>query len=189
MPVCRNCRVQLDEGLVRCPLCQALLLEGKVEKEGGAPTPPSAGRISGGRSAPLTRRRLWEIVSLFAGTGAAVVLVADFAYSMSVTWARYPLVSIAFLWAAASLLLFLRGRRPLLLLSGTAALAAFLLALDLLMPGRPWSLALALPLTVLAGAFTALVSGVAGPGELGSSPCWPWCWRVPACSWRRWRRW
>jgi len=161
MPVCRNCGVQIDEGLARCPLCQALLLEREVGKREGAPTPPAAGGVSGGRPAPLTRRRLWEILSLFAGTGAAVVLVADFAYSRTVTWARYPLLSISFLWAAASLLLFLRRRRLLLLLAGTAVLAAFLLALDLLMPGRPWSLGLALPLTVLAGAFTGLVSAVA----------------------------
>ncbi len=161
MPICRNCGVELDEGLARCPLCRAPLREEEEEKREEAPTAPAAGRISRGPSAPLTRRRLWEIVSLFAGTGAAVVLVADFAYSMTVSWARYPLVSIVFLWAVASLLLFLRRRRLLLLLAGTAVLAVFLLALDLLMPGRPWPLALALPLTVLAGAFTGLVSAVA----------------------------
>jgi len=161
MPVCRNCGVQLDEGSARFPLCQASLLEGEVEKREDSTVPEAAGRVSRGHSAPLTRLRLWEIVSLFAGAGAAAVLVADFAYSMSVTWSRYPLVSIAFLWAAASLLLFLRRRGLLLLLAGTGVLASFLLALDLLMPGRPWALALALPLTVLAGAFGGLVSALA----------------------------
>jgi len=155
MPVCRNCGVQIDEGLARCPLCQA------PEDGTGVPPPSVADKTSGRHSAPLTRLRLWEIVSLFAGTGAAVVLVADFAYSMTVTWAGYPLVSISLLWAAATLLLFLRRRRMLLLLAGTAVLAAFMVALDLLMPGRPWSLTLALPLTVLTGAFAGLVSTVA----------------------------
>jgi hypothetical protein len=158
MIVCRNCGVQIDEAAASCPLCRAPLQEGEPE---GETTPPASGATPAGRSAPLTRRRLWEIWSLFAGTGAAVVLVADFAYSMTVTWARYPLVSIAFLWATASLLLFLRRRRLLLLAAGTAALALFLLALDLLTPGRPWALTLALPLTVLAGALAALVSAVA----------------------------
>jgi hypothetical protein len=50
--------------------------------------------------------------------------------------------------------------RLLLLVAGTAVLAAFLLALDLLMPGRPWSPTLALPLTALAGAFAGLASAV-----------------------------
>ena len=77
MPVCRNCGVQLDEGSARCPLCQASLLEGEVEKREDSTVPEAAGRVSRGHSAPLTRLRLWEIVSLFAGAGAAAVLVAD----------------------------------------------------------------------------------------------------------------
>jgi hypothetical protein len=160
MPICRNCEVELEEGLSRCPLCLAPL-EGEAEQGQERPPPSAAVRAAGGPSGPLTRRRLWEIVSLLAGTGAAVVLVADFAYSMTVTWARFPLVSILFLWAAATLLLYLRRHRLLLLIGETAALALFLLALDLLMPGKPWFLTLALPLSLLAGALIGAVCAAA----------------------------
>ena len=148
MPVCRNCGVELDEGVDRCPLCRTPL-EGAAE-HGQEISPPSAAeQAAGGSAGPLTRLRLWEIVSLFDATGAAVVLAADFAYSRAITWARFPLLSIVFLWMAATVLLFLRRRRLLLLIGETAALAVFLQALDLLLPGEPWFLTLALPLSVL----------------------------------------
>jgi hypothetical protein len=89
-----------------------------------------------------------------------VVLAADFAYSMTVTWARYPLVSIIFLWVAGSLLLLLHRHGLLLLLAETVALAVFLQALDLLIPREPWFLTLALPITVLFGALIGGVSAV-----------------------------
>jgi hypothetical protein len=159
MPICQNCGVEIDEGLERCPLCRAPLgLEAEQVEEG--PPPPGSGRPYDEASNPLNRLRLWEILSLFAGTSAAVVLIADFAYSMTVTWARYPLVSIIFLWAAGSLLFLLRRHRLLLLVAETVAMAAFLQTLDLLEPRGPWFLTLALPLTVLAGTLVGGVSAV-----------------------------
>jgi hypothetical protein len=157
MPICRNCGVEIDAKLERCPLC--LTPPGLEEQAGTGASPPPAGDgppIKDSR--PFTLLLLWEIVSLLAGTSMVVVFVADFAYSMTVTWSRYPVVSIAFIWAAGSLLLLLRRHRYLLMVAQTAALAIFLLALDLLTPTQPWFLSLALPLAVLAGGLTVGVS-------------------------------
>lgn len=156
MPICRNCGVEIDEKLDRCALCLAPLGRLAEQERGASPLPREA-RCPVENSKPITLLRLWEIVSLFAGTSALVVFIADFAYSMTVTWARFPLVSIIFLWAAGSLLLLLRRHRLMLLVAETVALAMFLLALDLLVPTGPWFLPLALPLTVLAG---TLISGI-----------------------------
>ena len=157
MPICRNCGVVIEEGLERCPLCLAPL--GRVSEQcEGTSLPTGEARSVVEVSKPLTPLRLWEIVSLFAGTSTVVVFVADFVYSMSITWARYPLVSIIFLWTAGSLLILFRRHRLLLLVTETAALLIFFLALDLLMPTEPWFLYLALPLTVLAA---ILISGIA----------------------------
>jgi len=157
MPICRNCGVVIEEGVERCPLC--LTPMGRVFEQGeGTSPPPGEARSAVQVSKPLTPLRLWEIVSLFAGTSAVVVFVADFVYSMTVTWARYPLAAIIFLWAAGSLLILFRRHRPLLLVTETAALLIFFLALDLLMPTEPWFLSLALPLTVLAA---ILIGGIA----------------------------
>lgn len=157
MPLCRNCGVVIDEGLERCPLCLAPL-GGEAEQVAGT-SPPSGGvRSAVEGSKPLTPLRLWEIVSLFAGSSAVVVFVADFVYSMTITWARYPLVAIIYLWAAGSVLILLRRHRLLLLVTETAALMIFFLALDLLTATEPWFLSLALPLTVLAGILIGAIS-------------------------------
>jgi hypothetical protein len=156
MPICRNCGVVIDEGLEHCPLCLAPL-GGEAEHGEGTSPPPGEARSAVEAARPLTPLRLWEIVSLFAATSAVVVFVADFVYSMSITWARYPLLAIIFLWAAESVLILLRRHRLLLLVTETAALVIFFLALDLLMPTEPWFLSLALPLTVLAG---TLIGGI-----------------------------
>jgi len=157
MPICANCGVEIEEGLKRCPLCLSLLggeRENMVEESPRARiAPPPAGQAG-----PLTLLRLWEIVSLFAAISAVVVFAADFAYSMCVTWARYPLASIVFLWAAGSLLILIRTHKLLLLTAETALSAIFLQVLDLLMPEDPWFFPLALPITVVTG---ALVGGVA----------------------------
>jgi hypothetical protein len=157
MPICRNCGVVIEEGLERCPLCLTQLERVTEQGEGTSP-PPGEARSPVEISKPLTPLRLWEIVSLFAGSSAVVAFVADFVYSMTVTWARYPLVAIIFLWTAGSLLILFHKYRLLLLVTETTALLIFFLALDLLMPTEPWFLYLALPLTVLAA---ILIGGIA----------------------------
>jgi hypothetical protein len=160
MPICRNCGVVIDEGLERCPLCLTPL-GGEADQGEGTSPPPGKARPAVEAAKPLAPLRLWEIVSLFAATSAVVVFVADFVYSMTVTWARYPLVAIIFLWTAGSLLILLRRHRLLLLLTETAALAIFFLALDLLMVTEPWFLSVALLLTVLAGTLVGGISVIA----------------------------
>jgi hypothetical protein len=108
----------IEEGLERCPLYPAPLEPVTEQGEGTSP-PPGETRSAVEASKPLTPLRLWEIVSLFAGT-SVLDFVADFVYSMTNTWARYPLVAIIFLRAAEALLILLHRHRLLLLVTETA---------------------------------------------------------------------
>jgi hypothetical protein len=155
MLICHNCGVEIDENLDHCPLCRAPLRGEASELELGLP--PPTGGPSEDVARPVARLRIWEIVSLFAGAAAAVVLVADFANGLTVTWARYPILSVFYLWTVCSVLILLRRYRLFLLLAEAGASAVFLLGLDLLAPGEPWFLSLALPLTILAGAILGAV--------------------------------
>jgi hypothetical protein len=106
------------------------------------------------------RRWLLEVFSILAATGAIVVFAADFAFGMSLTWARYPLASIAFSWLAAVLLILGSGRVWVSLPAEVAAASLYLLVLDGFTPGPAWFLPLALPLTLLAGAILALTLAI-----------------------------
>jgi len=152
MSICTNCGVEVEDDARCCPLCRNPLQQGEAgeqrEPPTPAPVPPEAGR----------RLRYWllEIISLLAATGAIVVFAADFASGMSLTWGRYPLASIAFLWTSAALLILGADRVWMSLLAEVAAVGLFLFVLDELTPGPAWFLPLALPLTLLTGTILAL---------------------------------
>ena len=78
------------------------------------------------------RRWLWEVISLLALTAAGILIAIDLASGFDVTWSRYPLSAIAFLWiCATSAIAF--ARRPLALVAAlAAAVVAFLLVLELI---------------------------------------------------------
>jgi hypothetical protein len=153
MKTCRSCGVEVEEGIDRCPLCRAPL------REGLAGLPPETNRtVEPEVPASSVRRWLWEVVSLLAVTAIAIVFAIDLASGFDVSWSLYPMAAVAFLWACTTSAIAL-GRRPMALLAAlTAALVAFLFVLQLLTPGRPWFVPLALPLVGVA----VVVSAVAG---------------------------
>jgi peptidoglycan/LPS O-acetylase OafA/YrhL len=160
MPYCVNCGVELDAEAAACPLCLA-------------PLPGKAGRCDdpAGRALALLdpedrekltvaegRTMFWELLSVSLGIGALVVLAIDLLDAPGLGWSLYPLASIALAWVlmTASLLRTL----PFALRVGLAALAppAFLIALDLIVDGLDWSLAVAVPIALAAELCAALAA-------------------------------
>lgn len=156
MSLCRQCGVEVDDDVHCCPLCRNPLQPGaeagRLEQPPPAPGPKSMNR-------PM-RRWVLEAFTLLAVTGAIVVFAADFAFGMSLTWARYPLAAIAFLWLAAAVLIVGSGRVWVSLPSEVVAAGLFLFVLDGLTPGSPWFFPLALPLTLLAGTILGLTLAI-----------------------------
>jgi hypothetical protein len=156
MPMCSNCGVEIENDYERCPLCGTSL-----SGEAGA-EPAGGGEYSEVIEQHDRRVRLLfrEIFGFIGLAGAVVVFAVDFAYGMDISWARYPLASIAFLWLAMFLIAVLKGRIYLIVLCETAATAAFLLLLDLFSAGGGWFLPLALPLTLAAGGLVLVSAAV-----------------------------
>ncbi len=149
MRTCTTCGVEVEEGIERCPLCGTRLTEGPSgppaaeDKERLSPLEPAVPESS-------VRRWLWEVISLLAVTAAGILFAIDLANGFDVTWSRYPLSAIAFLWVCATSAIAL-AKRPLALCAAlAAAVLAFLLVLELFTTGRPWFLQLAVPLVALA---------------------------------------
>ena len=150
MRTCSKCAVEVEEGIERCPLCGTPLREGLPG--------PAAGAGEGSEpevSESSVRRWLWEVISLLALTAAGILIAIDLASGFDVTWSRYPLSAIAFLWICATSAIAL-ARRPLALVAAlAAAVVAFLLVLELITGGTTWFLPLALPLVGMAIAVSA----------------------------------
>jgi uncharacterized membrane protein len=150
MRTCSKCAVEVEEGIERCPLCGTPLREGLP----GLPAEAKEGREPE-VSESSVRRWLWEVASLLALTAAAILIAIDLASGFDVTWSRYPLSAIAFLWICATSAIAL-AKRPLALVAAlAAAVVAFLLVLELVTGGRAWFLPLALPLVAMVIAVSA----------------------------------
>jgi hypothetical protein len=148
MSLCQHCGVEVEDDARYCPLCRHPLQPG-TEGEPHEPPPPPVPKPVGSM-----RRWLLEFMSLLAVTAAIVVFAADFAFGMSLTWARYPLAAIAFVWLATVLLIRVS------LASEVAAVSLFLFALDGFTQGSSWFFPVALPLTLLAGTILALTLAI-----------------------------
>jgi hypothetical protein len=156
MPICSNCGVEIENEYEHCPLC-GVLLTGETDEE-----PPLGGEYSEVIEQHDEKVRLLfrDIFTFIALAGAVVVFAVDFAYGMNISWARYPLASIAFLWLAVFLISALKRRVYLLVLCETAATALFLYLVDLFSAASAWFLPLALPLTLAAGALVTVTIAV-----------------------------
>lgn len=156
MTLCRRCGVEVEDSDLFCPLCRGPLRDGFEEPETRTATRGRDNGEAGGR----VHRWLLEIFTLFALTVALVVFAADFATGLSVTWSRYPLLAIAFLWASSVLLVFCSRRVWIFLPAEIIAVGLFLFALDRFTPGAPWFVPLAVPLTLLTGTVLAVALAV-----------------------------
>ncbi len=157
MKICPVCRIEIASDTDHCPLCGTDLGSGARRPEPArveetAPEPP----LPGPRKAPRGPGRgprlwIWEAETLVAFAGIVVVLAADLAADLSVTWSVYPITAIAWGWLSITAGFFLRRRPLALALVEMALLLGFLAVLDVIVPGRPWFVPLALPIALFAG--------------------------------------
>jgi hypothetical protein len=150
MPYCPRCGVETDPSLKTCPLCETPLpvLDGvgpgrPAWPQPGAPGDPAKTYFT---SSEL-RSRAFLFVSGVLLTAALVVVVVDVAVTHGFTWSRWPLASLAAVWAlTASALNWHKNPR-----AWTAAwfvvVNLFLATLDTAGDGRSWYMVVGLPIT------------------------------------------
>jgi hypothetical protein len=152
MNLCIHCGVEVEDSAQHCPLCRNSLKPG-TESKIMEPAPLLRNPQEASRR---INRWLLEVLSLFALTAGLVVFAADFASGLAITWARYPLASIVFLWLSAVLLILCSRRAWVFLPAEIVAVGLFLFILDRFTPGTTWFLPLAFPVTLLIGTVLAL---------------------------------
>ena len=144
MPICKNCGVEIEENQALCPLCGLPPGEEPESTEKGEASTPFI--LSEKRES--TRILVWEIFSFTALSAILIVFVVDFAYGLNITWSRYPLVCLGFIWITFFLILKVKRRIGLLFFLMLINLLLFLFLLDLSMPRGSWFWTLAFPLTI-----------------------------------------
>ncbi|MFW5842787.1 MAG: DUF6320 domain-containing protein [Spirochaetota bacterium] len=162
MKICPVCRIEIASDADHCPLCGTDLSSRDPTEE----PPADAGTGAGpGAATPASRELrptsrgpgrgprlwIWEAETLVAFAGIVVALAADLAVDLSVSWSLYPMAAIGWGWLSVTAAFFLRRWPQALASVEMALLLAFLAVLDLLVPGRPWFVPLALPIALFVG--------------------------------------
>jgi len=159
MTKCPSCGVEIDGEAVKCPLCGGSLIEGDASSRSTIDDPDPGGELD-----PDSRRRarfwLWEIFTIVIVATAIIVAATDFAYGFDMSWAAYPLVSLAFVWLFVTIIAALGRRLPVAYIADTVCTLVFLYVLDLLTPVEPWFVPFALPTTLLVAVVGGAAAGI-----------------------------
>lgn len=166
MSYCKNCNIEVDSSIEKCPLCQSdiqksnnieQILDEKQYPEEIIEEEKEEGSETSGK-----RKRFvaWEAVSVLAVVPFIIVLGINMFVEQrfTITWGKYPLTGIVLAWLLISVpLLFLK--RPLLIVVGeTLSLIAFLALIDFYNNWEiDWYYQLALPIIGIIVLVTSIV--------------------------------
>ena len=136
MPICKNCGVEIEEGLSICPLCMYPDQPSVNKKNHNHPKEKNPGY------SPLTRREkarlFWELASLFHLSALIVTLLIDFLHNGNLDWSLYVTVSLLASYLLISLSVFAIKKLWLFLPSLLFIIAGLLVSIDYLDGGINW---------------------------------------------------
>lgn len=167
MTICSNCRVELEEDMLNCPLCGEAVKANEavsgskkqVSSPDGLPAPGRKPAFQQRTEMSRPQKKLtWEIISIILLSGIIATFIIDFILNKGITWSEFPIAISLTIFAYISLFAF--GQQSVLLqIGGGFALSLFFLfTLDLLTGGISWSVRLGIPLLLAANLIvTALI--------------------------------
>ncbi len=159
MPYCPQCGVEVDAGLVECPLCGSSVQDKKPERIAPYPTIPVLPHVP--RLPPAyVRLYLFETVSLLLGSALLAVLCVDIFADWQFDWSLRVIVVLAGSWCLVSIVLYCYRSLSVMHTSIVITTAIMLALLDLCNGRLDWFVPLSLPILalefVLVGAILAL---------------------------------
>jgi hypothetical protein len=146
MSYCTNCGVELDKGIMSCPLCGFSL--------GTAENTETADKSEYYPSDIIllykkeTRKHIWELSGIISFSGIAVCTIVDLVIHKSLSWSLYADTSIMGSWICLTLIL-LAFRKYFLIVPGmllTVLMMQFLF--NLFSPPVSWFFGIGLPVTI-----------------------------------------
>jgi hypothetical protein len=152
MNLCSNCGVELEEGLIECPLCGNNLSDKSGEKAETRNYPSDIIHLHKRE----TRKQIWELSGIIAFSGIAVCTIVDLIIGNGLRWSLFADVSIISAWLFLTFIL-LKFRNLWMLIPGFSGTVLFMLLMfDLISPKANWFIPVALPVTLTAVFFVSL---------------------------------
>lgn len=152
MNQCKNCGVELEEGMKLCPLCgnnQTDQADGKAEIMN---YPSDIIHLHKKEN----RKLIWELTGIIAFSGIAVCTIVDLVIGTGLKWSLFADVSIISAWLFLTFILR-KIRKPWMLIAGFSATVILMLLMFNLISGGNWFFPLALPISLAAMLFVCLV--------------------------------
>ena len=158
MPYCSSCGVEVDDGVDRCPLCNASI-HGAHGPAADEPRLEHPDKNEKPRLSPRGRRTLaWEVISILSAIAVFVVAASDLRVHMTLGWSLYPIIAIAWGWVVSTITIFAADRRFLIAGGWVVATLALLAGTNLLGGGLSWFVTLCLPMFALGLVVSVLLS-------------------------------
>ena len=146
MSYCTNCGVELDEGIMSCPLCGFTLGTANISEPADKSEYYPSDIILLYKKE--TRKHIWELSGVISFSGIAVCSIVDLVIHKNLTWSLYADTSVLGSWICLTLIL-LAFRKYFIIVPGlllTVLTMQFLF--NLFSPPVSWFYGISLPITV-----------------------------------------
>lgn len=153
MTICTHCGVELEEGLIVCPLCGRNPDNSGEEDQHSVNNPSGIIRMHRNEN----RKHLWELSGIIAFSAIAVCTLVDLLISRKLDWSPLCDVIILATWIILTLALFGTKRLWLFLPGVLLTILSALLTADLITRGADWFLPVGLPIALAASCSAGLL--------------------------------
>ena len=151
MPYCSRCGVEVDDNIIKCPLCSTTIQHLPPEEDVKLKYSPKAAphSIAPRRNKKELRKMAAILVTFGLLIPASIAISANIVFSISITWAAYTISTLIYVWVLV-LLVLLYYKKPLLtLLAYYLSSLAFLYSIDYFSGNVSWFFKLAFPISTL----------------------------------------
>lgn len=143
MTICKQCLVELDDGMKRCPLCGTPAGESGIISHN---LPDEVASTFDEEDRLILHRILWQITAILLLSGIVATLIIDISINKAVTWSVYPISICLIVLSYASFLALWRTRPIYQILAGWALSTLLLAICNHFFPAAGWTVNLGIPI-------------------------------------------
>jgi hypothetical protein len=163
MPYCSRCGVEVDDDVLKCPLCSTdiQILEPEEGLFSKYPDKASPHSVAPKRNKKEMRRMAAILVTFGLLIPASIAIAADVVINGEVTWGTYTISSLIYIWVLVLLPLLYYKKPVLTLLAYYLSTLFFLYSIDSFDGGVFWFQGLAFPIISITAALIVIIIFIA----------------------------